>query len=130
MLRVAGMRAKPFLIDIPESVLADLRERLRRTRWPEDFTGLGWTEGTDVDYLAELIMWWCERFDWRAQERSINSFPHYRVDVDGHAIHFIHVHGRGAAPIPLERRGRDSNPREAPVTSNGTTATAGPYERM
>jgi pimeloyl-ACP methyl ester carboxylesterase len=95
------MQATPFVVAIPDPVLADLRDRLARTRWPEVFAGRGWAQGADVDYLAKLVAWWHDGFDWRARERALNAFPHYQVDIDGRAVHFIHVRGRGPDPMPL-----------------------------
>jgi pimeloyl-ACP methyl ester carboxylesterase len=93
--------AEPFVIAVSDAVLADLRERLARTRWPEVFAGRDWAEGTDISYLADLVGRWREGFDWRAQERAINAFPHFCVDIDGQTIHFIHARGQGSDPLPL-----------------------------
>jgi pimeloyl-ACP methyl ester carboxylesterase len=82
-------------------VLADLRRRLAQTRWPEEFAGRRWAGGASVDYLRSLVEWWRDGFDWRAQERAINSFPHFRVTVEGVLLHFVHVRGRGPEPLPL-----------------------------
>lgn len=98
------MEAQPFVVDVPQTTLGDLTERLRRTRWPDEVEGAGWDYGVSLAYLQTLVKYWGERFDWRAQERAMNAFPHFRADVDGHGIHFIHVRGargRGPAPIPL-----------------------------
>ncbi len=89
-----------FRSEISEEQLTDVRERLRRTRWP-DSTGSGWEDGTDLAYLRELVDYWIERFDWRAQEARLNAFPQFRVQLDGFGIHVIHVRGKGPAPLPL-----------------------------
>ncbi len=95
------MKIEPFRIHIPDAVLTDLRERLRRTRWPDQIAGSGWTYGTDAAYLRELVDYWINRFDWRAQEAALNRFAHFRADVDGFGLHCIHERGRGPAPLPL-----------------------------
>jgi pimeloyl-ACP methyl ester carboxylesterase len=92
---------EPFTVEVPDAVLRDLDGRLSRTRWPDVFAGRGWADGTDVDYLTELVSRWRGDFDWRAQERRINAFPHYRADLDGQRLHFVHVRGRGPEPMPL-----------------------------
>ena len=49
-----------FRIDIPEADLDDLRERLRRTRWPEPETVDDWSQGTPLAYTRELCEYWLE----------------------------------------------------------------------
>ena len=95
------MRAEPFRIQVPEEVLDDLRDRLRRTRWPDQIPDSGWTYGTDLAYLQELVAHWRERFDWRRQEAVLNTLPQFRADVDGFGLHYVHVRGRGPSPLPL-----------------------------
>jgi pimeloyl-ACP methyl ester carboxylesterase len=78
-----------------------LRDRLRRTRWPDQIADLRWSYGTDQAYLRELVKYWIEKFDWRAQEKKLNRFPHFLTEVDGLRLHFIHQRGRGPKPFPL-----------------------------
>ncbi|MGH7709012.1 MAG: epoxide hydrolase family protein [Vulcanimicrobiaceae bacterium] len=96
----AGSAVEPFKIAISDAQLADLAERLARTRWP-DSVGEPWVYGTDLGYLRELVAYWRERFDWRAQEARLNAIPQVRVDAGGLNIHCLHVDGRGPAPLPL-----------------------------
>lgn len=95
------MAVQPFEINVPEETLTDLQERLSRTRWPDEIYESEWDYGTNLAYMKELVDYWLYDFDWRAQERLINSFKHYRTQVDGLGIHFIHEIGRGPNPIPL-----------------------------
>jgi pimeloyl-ACP methyl ester carboxylesterase len=95
------MHVEPFRIAVPDSVLADLRERLARTRFPDEIPGSSWTYGTDLAYMRELIAYWRERFDWRAAEARLNAFPQFRARLGDLGIHFIHVRGVGPAPLPL-----------------------------
>jgi len=95
------MHLEPFRIAVPQAVLADLRERLARTRFPDEIPGSGWTYGTNLAYLRELVAYWRERFDWRAAEARLNGLPQFRARVGGLGIHFIHVRGTGPAPLPL-----------------------------
>jgi pimeloyl-ACP methyl ester carboxylesterase len=92
---------KPFRIEVPEPVLADLRRRLAETRWPDAVGGAGWDYGTDLEYARELAAYWREGFDWRAQERFLNSLPQFRAEIDGLGIHFVHAKGVGPTPLPL-----------------------------
>lgn len=92
---------EPFSINVSEPVLEDLFRRVKATRWPQDPEGAAWDYGFDGRYLRELADTWVNDYDWRAVEREINQFKHYRVKIDGLPIHFIREPGRGPKPIPL-----------------------------
>ena len=92
---------RPFRVDVPQAELDDLQDRLARTRWPDDYEGVGWDYGTDLDYMRELAEYWRDGYDWRRQEAYLNSFPHYTAELDGEELTFIHVRGTGPDPIPL-----------------------------
>jgi pimeloyl-ACP methyl ester carboxylesterase len=95
------MDIRPFTIQVADAALADLRERLERTRWPDEIEGAAWEYGTDLAYMQELATYWRTDFDWRAQEAAINTFAHFRATVGGLGIHFIHARGAGPNPLPL-----------------------------
>ena len=95
------MDVTPYTVAVDEEILEDLRQRLARTRWPDEVEGAGWDYGASLAYMQELVEYWRRRFDWRAQERVLNTFPQFRADVDGNGIHFVHARGRGPAPIPI-----------------------------
>jgi pimeloyl-ACP methyl ester carboxylesterase len=91
----------PFKINVPEAHLADLRERLARTRFPDEIVDSGWTYGFDSEYLHSLRDYWLHRFDWRRQEREWGRLPHFQAEIQGLKIHFIHVRGAGKRPLPI-----------------------------
>ncbi|GAA2322667.1 epoxide hydrolase [Nonomuraea roseoviolacea subsp. roseoviolacea] len=93
----------PFHLDVPEAVLDDLRDRLRRARWPEEETAGDWSQGVPLDYLRELCRYWAEEYDWRATERRLNALPQFRTTIDGLGVHFLHVRSpyEGAMPLVL-----------------------------
>ena len=95
------MAVTPFKIEVSDAVLKDLKDRLGNTRWPDEIPGSGWDYGSNLDYIKELVEYWRTKFDWRAQEKLINSFSHFKTDVDGLGIHFIHEKGKGPNPMPL-----------------------------
>jgi pimeloyl-ACP methyl ester carboxylesterase len=92
---------RPFRVDVPQAELDDLRDRLARTRWPDDYEGVGWDYGTDLATMKELATYWRDGYDWRRQEAYLNSFPHFTAELDGEELTFIHVRGTGPDPIPL-----------------------------
>jgi pimeloyl-ACP methyl ester carboxylesterase len=86
---------------IADALIADLRERLSRTRFPDQAPGPAWAYGTDLDYMQQLVEYWRTSFDWRAQEAQLNAFPQYRAPLSDIDLHFLHVPGRGPSPCPL-----------------------------
>ena len=95
------MSIQPFKITIPQATLDDLRERLARTRWPDEAEGSGWTYGISLVYMKDVADYWLHSYDWRKHETALNTFAHYKADVDGVGIHFIHERGKGPNPTPL-----------------------------
>jgi microsomal epoxide hydrolase len=92
---------RPFRLAVPESVLQDLRERLSRVRLPDEPPLAPWSTGTSVVYLKQLLDYWRDGFDWRAQEARLNAFRQFTVPLAGIEVHFIHEPGRGPQPMPL-----------------------------
>jgi epoxide hydrolase len=91
----------PFRIEISDSSLDDLRERLVRTRWPERETVDDWSQGMPLSYLQNLCMYWAEQYNWAAREAYLNSFPQFRTEIDGLGIHFMHVRSPHPDALPL-----------------------------
>jgi epoxide hydrolase len=92
----------PFSIHVPDEVLADLETRLANARVPEPLRGAdAWTYGIDVDYLKQLVAYWRDRFDWRAQERHLNELEQFTTDIDGVRLHYIHRKSKLPRAFPL-----------------------------
>jgi pimeloyl-ACP methyl ester carboxylesterase len=92
---------EPYKIDVPDDVLEDLRERLKRTRWAEPLPGEPWSRGADVAYVRDLCAYWADGYDWRKQEESLNAWPMFTSAIDGVDIRYWHVRGTGPSPKPL-----------------------------
>ena len=90
-----------FTIAIPDEDLEDLDQRLRRTRFPTDFGNDDWRYGYNGAYHRQMVEYWIEEYDWRDVERRMNELPHFKVDLMGVPLHFIHVKGKGPNPMPL-----------------------------
>ncbi|WP_328534150.1 epoxide hydrolase 1 [Micromonospora zamorensis] len=91
----------PFRIDIPQSDLDDLSDRLARTRWPRSLPGAGWSRGVPVDYLRELTEHWASGYDWRAHEARLNDLPQFVTEIDGLDVHLLHVRSPEPDALPL-----------------------------
>lgn len=92
---------QPFRLDIPQSDLDDLHDRLDRTRWPDEIPGSGWAYGVPTDYLRELVRHWRHVYDWRAAEARLNEWPQFTTTIDGANVHFAHVRSPEPDATPL-----------------------------
>ncbi|MDY9926924.1 epoxide hydrolase [Methanosarcina sp.] len=95
------MVKKPFTINIPRRQLADLKYRLKATRWPDEVRGAGWDYGANLDYMKELVDYWQHKYDWRIEEKKLNRFDQFTAHIDGMDVHFVHEHGKGPNPTPI-----------------------------
>lgn len=94
-------QTKAFKLSVAATDIADLRERLGRTRFPDQAPGPAWEYGSDVTWMRKLVEYWRDDFDWRAQEARLNAFPQYKVRLHEIDLHFLHVEGKGTDPLPL-----------------------------
>jgi pimeloyl-ACP methyl ester carboxylesterase len=92
---------RPFRVEIPQAALSDLRQRLARTRFPDEIPGVGWSRGVPLDYLRGLAQYWADGFDWREQEAKLNGLPQFTTTIDGQNIHFLHVRSPEPDALPL-----------------------------
>ena len=95
------MDVHPFMVSIPQEQLDDLRERLARTRWPDELPGVGWSRGVPLGYLKELAEYWRTGYDWREQEARLTGFPQFVTEIDGTNVHFLHVRSPEPDALPL-----------------------------
>jgi len=94
------MTVHPYLIDVPAPVIEDLRDRLRRTVWPDQLAGAGWDYGTELEYLRSVVADWVG-FDWASRQKQLNELPHQRVEVDGLGVHVVHQRAATPDALPL-----------------------------
>jgi epoxide hydrolase len=92
---------RPFRIDVSDAELEDLRDRLARTRLPDELPGVGWSYGVSRDFVKEMTELWRTSFDWRKQEAVLNEFPQFTTTIDGTDVHFLHVRSREPNAMPL-----------------------------
>lgn len=97
-------RSEPFPLPSAAdtaAALADLRSRLRATRWPQFPGDAGWSEGVDLDHLRNLVGYWAGGFDWPAQEAALSVHPRLRVTVGGLGVHVVHARAATSGPPAL-----------------------------
>jgi epoxide hydrolase len=94
-------KISPYRIDISQGALDDLRDRLGRTRWPDELPGVGWDLGVPLDYLKGLAEYWATAYDWRGQEAALNEFAQFTTVIDDQNVHFLHVRSPEPEALPL-----------------------------
>jgi epoxide hydrolase len=92
---------RPFRIEISDAELEDLRDRLAKTRWPDELPGVGWSYGVALDFVKDMTEHWRSSFDWRKQEALLNEIPQFTTTIDGTNVHFLHVRSPEPNPLPL-----------------------------
>jgi hypothetical protein len=75
------MAPEPFVLRIPDAAITDLKSRLSGTRFPDSAPGEPWAYGSSVDYIRDLVAYWKDDFDWRAQEAALNEFSQFKVPL-------------------------------------------------
>lgn len=91
----------PFTIAIPQAALADLADRIDRTRWPVDSPGAEWARGLPVAFVRSLADHWRTSYDWRTHEARLNTYPQFITTIDGQQLHFMHVRSPEPDATPL-----------------------------
>jgi pimeloyl-ACP methyl ester carboxylesterase len=92
---------RSFRVNVPDEAVADLRQRLQATRWPDAETVADQSQGPQLAKLRELVRYWGTDYDWRKGEAKLNAFPQFKTKIDGLDIHFIHVRSRHSDAMPL-----------------------------
>lgn len=98
--RAAG-EIRPFHVNFPDTELAELRRRIKATRWPERETVPDDSQGVQLATMQKLARYWATDYDWRAVEAKLNALPQFVTSIDGLDIHFIHVRSKNESALPL-----------------------------
>ena len=92
---------RPFRVNVSDADVADLRQRLATTRWPDKETVADASQGAQLANVQELVRYWATDYDWRKGEAKLNAFPQFMTRIDGVDIHFFHVRSRHPNAMPL-----------------------------
>eukprot|EP01104_Vermistella_antarctica_P016699 TRINITY_DN5749_c0_g1_i1.p1 TRINITY_DN5749_c0_g1~~TRINITY_DN5749_c0_g1_i1.p1 ORF type:complete len:513 (+),score=79.12 TRINITY_DN5749_c0_g1_i1:195-1733(+) len=90
-----------FEIRVPQNLLEDLQERLQRARFPDQLRDARWSYGTELTYLRDLVRYWKTEYSWRKAEQLLNTFDHFKTDIDGIGVHFIYEKSPRENAVPL-----------------------------
>lgn len=92
---------RSFRIDIPESEIEALQNRLKHARWPEAETVQDWSQGVPIEYHKSFCKYWLEEYRWYDTQDRLNRFAQYKTSLDGLDIHFVHVKSSHDTAKPL-----------------------------
>lgn len=92
---------RPFHASFPQAALADLRQRIAATRWPDRETVSDQSQGVQLAKIQELVRYWGNDYDWFKAEQKLNAYPQFVTRIDGLDIHFLHVRSRHPNALPL-----------------------------
>jgi pimeloyl-ACP methyl ester carboxylesterase len=92
---------RPFHVKVPKADLADLRRRIKATKWPEKETVAGASQGVQLETIKKLAHYWATEHDWRKVEARLNALPQFMTEIDGLDIHFIHVRSKHEDALPV-----------------------------
>ena len=97
----ADASIRPFRVRVSDAELADLRRRIKATRWPEKETVADLSQGVPLATMQKLARYWTTEYDWRKVEAKLNSYPQFITNIDGLDIHFIHVRSKEVNALPV-----------------------------
>ena len=92
---------RPFHVNVPEAELAEMRKRIKATRWPDRETVTDQSQGPQLATVKKLARYWETEYDWRKVEARLNALPNFITEIDGLDIHFIHVRSKHKGALPL-----------------------------
>jgi pimeloyl-ACP methyl ester carboxylesterase len=97
----AGSAIRPFSVEIGDDALDDLRRRLAATRWPSMELVDDRSQGVQLATLQALCRYWAGEYEGRRVEARLNALPQFITEIDGVAIHFLHVRSPHPDALPL-----------------------------
>ena len=92
---------RSYKVNVAQSTLDEIKRRVEAFPWHEMPDDGGWAYGANLEYMRELCDYWVNEYDWRKHEAEINAYEHFKAEVDGIDLHFIHEQGSGANRLPL-----------------------------
>ncbi|CAH1242718.1 EPHX1 [Branchiostoma lanceolatum] len=93
-------------VNVPNASLVDLKNRLKNSHWFEALENVEFQYGFRLNYMQDLVTYWNDKYDWKKQEAYLNTFPHYKTNIEGIDVHFIRVKpklkpGQTAKPLMI-----------------------------
>src|SRR5205085_12613927 len=92
---------RPFRVKVSDAELADLRRRIKATKWPERETVTDTSQGVQLATTQQLARYWASEYDWHKRQAKLDALPQFITDIDGLDLHFIHVRSKHENALPL-----------------------------
>jgi pimeloyl-ACP methyl ester carboxylesterase len=92
---------RPFQVHVSNEALADLRQRIATTRWPDQETVTDDSQGVQLAKVQALARYWATDYDWRKCEAKLNALPMFVTTIDGLDIQFIWVRSKNPNALPM-----------------------------
>ena len=92
---------RPFHVSFSDAELAEMRRRIKATRWPEKEPVADFSQGVPLETMQKLARYWATEYDWRKVEARLNALPNFITEIDGLDIHFIHVRSKHENALPV-----------------------------
>jgi pimeloyl-ACP methyl ester carboxylesterase len=96
---------KPFTLDILNEDYAKFMQLLELSRiGPRTYEASEQNKpkfGITHEWITKTKDYWLHEYDWRAQEKHINSFPNYTVEIEGLTIHFVALFSEKIDAVPI-----------------------------
>nr|AEN03031.1 juvenile hormone epoxide hydrolase [Bactrocera minax] len=84
----------PFEIKYDQTIIDDLRTQLNRTwKFTAPLENIKFEYGFNSEALRHIVDYWRDYYlvKWSAHEDYLNSLPHFKTEIQGLKIHFIHA---------------------------------------
>lgn len=92
---------RAFQVHVPDADLAELKQRINATRWPNQETVSDRSQGVKLAGFQQLVQYWGTGYDWRKAEAKLNALPQFITNIDGLDIHFIQVKSKHKNALPI-----------------------------
>src|SRR5258706_9226495 len=96
-----GPEIRPFKFTVSDAEVADLRRRVNATKWPEKEWVTDSSDGVPLRTMQNLAKYWATQYDWKKCEAELNALPQFTTEINGLAIHFIHVKSKHPNALPV-----------------------------
>ncbi|XP_032441481.1 epoxide hydrolase 1 [Xiphophorus hellerii] len=96
---------RSFKVTTTDEELEDLYRRMDQTRPVPSLEDSQFHYGFNSHYLQKVVSYWRKDFDWRRQVDKLNQYPHFKTNIEGIDVHYVHVKPKtvpeGTKAIPL-----------------------------
>jgi microsomal epoxide hydrolase len=96
--------AKPYTLNVPDQDLSEWRQLLQLSKLgPKTYENTQTEQnfGVTQKWLSDAKDHWLNSYDWHAQEKYINSFDNFKMQIESVDLHFIGLFSEKKDAIPI-----------------------------